>query len=120
MKQPMLILPLLFGAAKVAAESFDYIVVGAGTGGSVIANRLSEDPSVSVLVVEPGTDQRNNPNVSDWTLFESAFDTPIDWNYLSTAQPEAGNRQLALHQGKAWGGTSTINGGWLSETEEKY
>jgi choline dehydrogenase len=75
-----------------------------------VANRLSEDPSVTVAVIEPGTDQRNNPNVTDWENFTLAFGTSIDWNYTSITQPGADNREIALHQGKAWGGTSTING----------
>jgi choline dehydrogenase len=98
------------GVTKTLAESFDYIIVGAGTAGLVVANRLSEDPSVTVAVIEPGTDQRNNPNVTDTTKFTQAFGTPIDWYYVTTAQPGAGGRAIDLHQGKAWGGTSTING----------
>ena len=96
--------------SRAAAESYDYIVVGAGTAGLVVANRLSEDPSVTVAVIEPGTDQRNNVNVTGTDKFSLAFGTAIDWQYETAIQPDAGNRTLALHQGKAWGGTSTING----------
>ena len=66
---------------------------------------------MTVAVIEPGTDQRNNPNVTDWENFELAFDTSIDWDYMTTKQPGADDREIVLHQGKAWGGTSTINGG---------
>lgn len=107
----MLIVPLSCSPMRALAESFDYVIVGAGTSGLVVANRLSEDPSVTVAVVEPGTDQRNNPNVTVIDNFQLAFNTPIDWQYMTTTQPGAGNRELELHQGKAWGGTSTINGG---------
>jgi choline dehydrogenase len=93
--------------------SFDYIVVGAGTSGLVVANRLSEDPSVTVGIIEPGTDQRSNENVTDWTKFNLNFGTDLDWNYPTTTQFGLANRQLNLHQGKAWGGTSAINGEWL-------
>ena len=110
MKTLALALPLLCGAARAVPESTDYIIVGAGTAGLVIANRLSEDSAVTVTVVEPGTDQRNNPNVTDPTAFSLAFGTPIDWQYKTTAQPGVGDRELQIHQGKAWGGTSTING----------
>lgn len=91
--------------------SFDYIVIGAGTSGLVVANRLSEDPSVTVAVIEPGTDQRNNPNVTDMDKFSLAFGTSVDWQYKTTRQPGAGDRELSFPQGKAWGGTSAINGG---------
>lgn len=100
----------LTSCAGATILSFDYVVVGAGTSGLVVANRLSEDPSVTVVVIEPGTDQRNNPNVTGTDKLQAAFDTPIDWSYKTTIQPGAGNRELPLHQGKAWGGCSTING----------
>ncbi|GAB1316822.1 Glucose oxidase [Madurella fahalii] len=98
------------GKPTAAIEDFDYIIVGAGTTGLVVANRLSEDPSVTVAVIEPGTDQRDNINVTATDRFSQAFNTPIDWAYETVMQPGAGNRSLPLHQGKAWGGTSTING----------
>lgn len=91
-------------------DIYDYIIVGAGTCGLVVANRLSEDPTVTVAVIEPGGDERHNPNVYSRDNFMKAFDTPIDWNYTTVKQHGAANRELPLHQGKAWGGTSTING----------
>ncbi|KAG7284608.1 hypothetical protein NEMBOFW57_009213 [Staphylotrichum longicolle] len=97
-------------SAAGAVDSFDYIIVGAGTSGLVVANRLSEDPSVTVAVIEPGTDQRDNINVTSTTAFGNSFGTAIDWAYSTTKQHEAGNKELPLHAGKAWGGTSTING----------
>jgi len=105
----LLSLALRACASGACLESFDYIIIGAGTSGLVIANRLSENPSVTVAVIEPGTDQRNNSNVTS-TEFGKGLDTPIDWNYASIRQPNAGNRTFAMHAGKAWGGTSTING----------
>jgi choline dehydrogenase-like flavoprotein len=94
----------------VQGESFDYVIVGGGTAGLVIANRLSEQSAVSVAVVEVGSDQRNNPNVTNVDDFTVAFNTSIDWQYPTAAQQYAGNRVLEYHQGKAIGGTSTING----------
>lgn len=111
MRASTIALPLACGATATLAETFDYVVVGAGTAGLVVANRLSEDPSVTVAVIEPGTDQRNNPNVTNPDSFSQAFGTAIDWQYVTTKQPGAGGRELVFPQGKAWGGTSTINGG---------
>ncbi|KAI1331065.1 GMC oxidoreductase [Xylariaceae sp. FL0255] len=92
------------------SSDYDYIIAGAGTAGLVLANRLSEDPSIRVAVIDPGQDVRNNINVTDPSRFGDALGTSIDWYYQSTPQPRAGNRSLALSAGKAIGGTSTING----------
>src|SRR5687768_9295178 len=97
-------LPLLFllvGASLGKEEAADYIIIGAGTAGLVLANRLSEDPSVTVTVIEPGTDERNNINVTGTDKFSLAFNTHIDWQYSTVKQPRANNRSLPLHQGKA-------------------
>lgn len=105
----LFIAPFLLLHAR-ASESYDYIVIGAGTSGLVIANRLSEDASVTVAVIEPGADERDNPLVTDPTKFGQAFGTAIDWQYKVRAQPGTANRELVLRQGKAWGGTSVLNG----------
>lgn len=100
----------IIGASTATLESFDYVIVGAGTSGLVVARRLSEDPAVTVAVIEPGTDQRHNANVTTTNGFGQSFGTPIDWAYNTVKQSEAGNREFGLHAGKAWGGTSTLNG----------
>ena len=98
--------------AITKAETFDYVVVGGGTAGLVIANRLSETPTVRVAVIEPGGDERNNPNVTVATNYitQNAYNTPIDWAYRTVPQLGVNNEPLVYHQGKAIGGTSTING----------
>ncbi len=103
-------LVLLTLGVKARCETFDYVIAGAGTCGLVLANRLSEDPSIRVVVVEPGGDVRNNPNVTDVTAFTLALDTEIDWQYTTTPQPAGSNQSIPFHAGKAIGGTSTING----------
>ncbi|XXH04816.1 hypothetical protein Hte_011238 [Hypoxylon texense] len=106
----LLILPLLLALGiKARCETFDYVIAGAGTCGLVLANRLSEDPSIKVAVIEPGDDVRNNPNVTDVTAFTLALGTEIDWQYTTTPQPAGGNMSIPFHAGKAIGGTSTIN-----------
>lgn len=97
-------------ATATTAIGFDYVIVGGGTCGLLLANRLSENPNITVAVIEPGEDTRNNPNVTDPGNFVVPFDTSIDWSYPSTAQPGAANRSFDFHSGKAIGGTSTING----------
>lgn len=97
---------------QLTTMKFDFIIAGGGTSGLLLANRLSANPSTTVVIIEPGQDVRTNPNVSDPAKFlgEAAFDTSIDWAYLTTPQPHAAGRTLELHAGKAVGGISTING----------
>lgn len=109
----------LVKATTPPASNFDYVIIGGGTCGLLLANRLSEDPSTTVAVIEPGQDVRTNPNVTDPDNFTVPFDTPIDWAYPTVPQRAGAgannntnnnNRSLTLHSGKALGGTSTING----------
>lgn len=93
-----------------AANEYDFIVIGGGTSGLVVANRLSEDPNVSVAVIEAGGSVYDNPNVTSTTGYGLAFDTPIDYAYQSEPQPYAGNKTQVMRAAKALGGTSTING----------
>ena len=95
---------------------YDYIVVGGGTSGLVVANRLSEDYGVSVAVIEAGDSELSNTNVSDVTAYGKAFGTAIDWQYESVAQEYAGNTSQVLRAGKAVGGTSTFNGNFYIQS----
>lgn len=88
----------------------DYIIVGAGTAGLVVANRLSTNPDTHVVLIEPGQDDRNNPNVTDPLKRNENADTAIDWSYKSTPQIRLNNRSLSFIAGKIVGGTSMING----------
>ncbi|KAH8678171.1 glucose oxidase [Xylariales sp. PMI_506] len=100
---------LLAITALARSETADFVIVGGGTSGLVIANRLSEIPNVRVTVIEAGDDVRNNPNVTNPN--QGLYITPsIDWAYVSTPQTQIGNQTLVYHAGKAIGGTSVING----------
>jgi len=92
---------------------YDYIVVGGGTSGLVVANRLSEDYNVSVAVIEAGGVELYNPNITDTSKYGNAFGTAVDWQYESVPQIYAGNASQVLRAGKALGGTSNINGSSL-------
>lgn len=111
---------LLASAAFTTAESvvdarthsarYDYIVVGGGTSGLVVANRLSEDFNVSVAVIEAGDIELDNTNITSTSKYGKAFGTAIDWQYESAPQVYAGNARQVLRAAKALGGTSDING----------
>jgi len=89
---------------------YDYVIVGGGTSGLVIANRLSENPAITVAVIEAGDSVFNSPNVTNTTTFGLSLGTSIDWSYPIEPQKYALNGNIVYHAGKALGGTSTING----------
>ncbi|PYH88425.1 oxidoreductase [Aspergillus ellipticus CBS 707.79] len=88
----------------------DYIIVGGGTAGLVVANRLSEDPSVTVLVLEVGPDRTSDPQIQDPAAWHSLIGTEVDWKIRSVPQAGLNNRELDHPSGKLLGGSSAING----------
>ena len=88
--------------------TFDYIVIGAGSAGCVLANRLSADPSVRVLVLEAGGSDRKL-SVRIPSAFAKQFRTELDWNYQSEPEPSLIGRSVYLPRGRALGGSSSMN-----------
>jgi choline dehydrogenase len=90
--------------------NYDYIIVGAGPAGCVLANRLSEDPEVKVLLVEAGgSDDRFLIRMP--LGFMRAFRDPaLTWGYTSEPEPHMNNRVLPIPRGRVMGGSSSING----------
>lgn len=103
------------GNRSPSARTYDYIVVGGGTTGLVVANRLTENANVSVLIIEAGSSAFNNPQVYGTGAYGQALGTAVDWDFKAAPQKYAGNGQPSLHAGKAIGGTSTINGESIDE-----
>jgi choline dehydrogenase len=91
-------------------SKYDYIIVGAGSAGCVIANRLSANPDCSVLLVEAGGHDRN-PLFRLPILMGKLFQSGIyNWRYYTDPVPTLNNRSLYWPRGKVLGGSSTING----------
>lgn len=87
---------------------YDYVIVGAGSAGCVLANRLSADPAVTVALVEAGgPDDRLEIRVP--AGFPKLFKTPYDWDYTTAKQPEMLGRELYWPRGRTLGGSSSIN-----------
>lgn len=87
---------------------YDYIIVGAGSAGCVLANRLSEDPKVKVLLLEAGgPDNRKECHIP--VAFSKLFKTACDWTYYTEPEPRLGNRNLYWPRGKMLGGSSSMN-----------
>ncbi|MFD2238324.1 choline dehydrogenase [Aureimonas populi] len=94
----------------MAVQEFDYVIVGAGSAGCVLANRLTEDGHNSVLVLEFGGSDR-----SVFIQMPSALSIPMNmkkynWGYVSEPEPHLGGRRMNLPRGKVLGGSSSING----------
>ncbi|HEY5271728.1 MAG TPA: GMC family oxidoreductase N-terminal domain-containing protein [Acidimicrobiales bacterium] len=93
---------------SVQAEEFDYVIVGAGSAGCVLASRLSEEPTTSVLLLEAGPQDRN-PLIHIPAAFPKLFDGSLDWGYRTTAQPNLANRRVFWPRGRMLGGSSSMN-----------
>ncbi len=89
-------------------NAFDYIVIGAGSSGCVIANRLSENPDTKVLLLEAGGPD-TKPEIADPALFTTLWGSEVDWKYQTEPEPQLGGRQIAWTRGKVLGGSSAIN-----------
>jgi choline dehydrogenase-like flavoprotein len=80
----------------MASSSFttiaDYIVIGGGTSGLVVANRLTEDPNVQVIVLEAGSNYAEDPRVNVPAFFTTLMGSEVDWKYQSTPQVGFGRK----------------------------
>jgi choline dehydrogenase len=87
---------------------YDYIVVGAGSAGCVVASRLSEDTKNSVLLLEAGGEDAKQ-EIHIPVAFGKLFKSDVDWAYYTEAEPNAHNRKLYWPRGKMLGGSSSMN-----------
>lgn len=87
----------------------DYIVVGSGSSGCVVANRLSADPSIRVLVIEAGESGEDDPSITTPGRWTSLIGSQYDWNYTTEIESALAQRCMPTPRGRVFGGSSAIN-----------
>jgi choline dehydrogenase-like flavoprotein len=92
------------------AEAFDYVIVGAGTAGCVLAARLSEDPKTAVCLIEAGGEDRHPFIHVPATVGAAIMRPKLNWRFLTAPQPQLNNRRIPLPRGHVVGGSGSING----------
>ncbi|KAL3417224.1 GMC oxidoreductase [Phlyctema vagabunda] len=105
----LLLLAVFFTLAQ-ARSIYDYVIIGGGTAGLTIAARLTEDPNVSVIVLEAGNDHSNDTVVLSPALYTIMYgNQEYDWNFHTVPQVYANGQIIAHPRGKQLGGSSAMN-----------
>ncbi len=94
----------------MTAFEADYIIIGGGSAGCVLAARLSENPEMSVLLIEAGGEDRNPLIHIPAGYIKTMVNPAINWMFESEPEANSGNRRIKIPRGKVLGGSSAING----------
>ena len=93
-----------------AGDTFDYVIVGSGAAGSVLANRLTEEPGATVCVLEAGPPDRHPYIHVPAGFIKILFNPDFTWQFKTEPSEGSGGRQILTTQGRTLGGSSSING----------
>jgi choline dehydrogenase len=96
--------------ANASSEKFDYVIVGAGAAGCVLANRLTQDPEVRVLMLEAGGAATGLFKDMPMAFPKYVLRRDLNWNFESEPEPSLGGRRVEIPRGKGLGGSTMING----------
>ncbi|TGO60311.1 hypothetical protein BELL_1207g00030 [Botrytis elliptica] len=94
----------------MTSQNFDIIIVGGGTAGCMLANRLSENGRYRILLVESGEDLTSDPRTNILSLGLLLMTTDANWGFSTVPQANIGNRTNSASAGRLLGGSSAING----------
>ena len=97
-------------AEQIATGGYDYVIVGAGSAGCVLANRLSADPNVTVALLEAGGRDTNPWIHIPAGYYRNVLNPNITWQFTSGPEPHLDGRMINWPRGRVLGGTSAING----------
>lgn len=97
------------GSSESLSQGFDYVIVGAGSAGCVVARRLLEDTDATVLLLEAGGTDEGVATISNPPQWVENIGSPRDWTYFYEPTPRVDNRSLLLSRGKVLGGSGSIN-----------
>ncbi|KAI0687617.1 aryl-alcohol oxidase-like protein [Cytidiella melzeri] len=92
-----------------STKKYDYIIVGGGAAGSVLAHRLSETSSVNVLLIEAGSSDYKNLNIEVPQYVGRLIESQFDWNFTTVAQPGLNGRSILYERGYVLGGSTSVN-----------
>lgn len=102
-------IPPPISADTFCKKIFDYLVIGGGTAGLVVATRLSENTAINVGVLEAGPAAFDEPLINIPGRLGESLGTKYDWQFETTPQPGINDRKLPWPRGKVLGGTSALN-----------
>ncbi|TPX20366.1 hypothetical protein DIZ76_016254 [Coccidioides immitis] len=94
---------------EFASQVFDYLIIGGGTAGLVVASRLSEKPHLKIAVIEAGPAVFDEPLINEPELFGEAIGTKYDWQFETEPQPGLAGQRVPWPRGKVLGGSSALN-----------
>ena len=101
-------LPRKYTSDNVENESYDYIVIGAGSSGCTLTSKLV-DGGHSVLLLENGSEQYKSPQITDPSKWCSLFLCQFDYSYHTSPQKNSNNREIPVNRGNILGGSSSVN-----------
>lgn len=102
-------------------QSFDFLVIGGGTAGLVVASRLAQDGNFTVGVLEAGGIANGRDDVEIPGFIGRSLGTELDWNFKTAPQARLGGKTIGWPRGKALGGSSAINFlTWMRGAREDY